>query len=68
MYNYDLIIRLPNLPNHCYLVSVLYRIKNEMIEKNVHKISDKNNNYILIYSSHQNELIVEDLNKMVEWY
>ena len=68
LYKYDIIIHLSSLVYNMYIVPVLYRIKNEMIQKNIHKISDSKGNYIVIYLDSEKELIIDDVSRLVENY
>ena len=68
LYQYDLIIHLTKIVEHIYIVPVLYRIKREMIQQNIYKISDSHGNYIVIYSESDKELIVQDVSKLLEDY
>ena len=44
-----------------YIVPLLYRIKQEMIQKNIHKISDSLGNYIIIHLESDKEQTVENI-------
>ena len=68
LYKYDIIIHLSSLVYNMYIVPVLYRIKNEMIQKNIHKISDSKGNYIVIYLDSEKELIIDDVSRLVDNY
>jgi glycosyltransferase involved in cell wall biosynthesis len=68
LYQYDVIIHLSKIVQHMYIVPVLYRIKREMIQKNIYKIVDSHGNYIIIYLQSDKELIVEDIYKLIEMY
>jgi glycosyltransferase involved in cell wall biosynthesis len=68
LYQYDIIIHLTKMIEHMYIVPVLYRIKLEMIEQDIHKISDSHGNYIVIYSESDKELIIEDISTLLEGY
>ena len=66
LYQYDVIIHLLKMVEHMYIVPMLYRIKREMIQQNIHKISDSHGNYIVIYLESEKELIVEDIGVLLE--
>lgn len=68
LYNYDIILHAPNLKQHPYLVSVLYRIKSEMIEKHVSMISDTAGNYLLFYPNNKERKNIDDIVSLIEQY
>ena len=61
LYQYDIIIHLSKITEHMYIVPLLYRIKQEMIQKNIHKISDSLGNYIIIHLESDKEQTVENI-------